>query len=329
LKLSSWTCIFPLLIAGLISSCQQQHAPVPTPARIYFRQAFDSIEKYSLRRNDVNLDSIEFYYFRQLHDTMPLKYAYHYLREASMAIDPHSDFFRPQKIREKGKQPKNLYSFRGRRIADTYVYLDIHGCQALDSVSCKLYADSLASLVSSLYWSGQNGWVIDLRSNHGGNMYPTLAGLSALLGEGILGYDIYPNGHQKAWYVFKWDSIAGKIDSIELLDTVHRIPRKMPIVVITGEETGSAGEALVLSFRKNPSVKIMGTPTAGFATGNTLIFMSDSGALNITSSFLADREGEYFDGPVPPDLVVEDPVRLFSEAYQWIDSMQGSRAPDP
>jgi len=38
------------------------------------------------------------------------------------------------------------------------------------------------------------GWIIDLRGNSGGNMYPMLAGLSSLLGEGVLGYDVYPDG---------------------------------------------------------------------------------------------------------------------------------------
>ena len=36
------------------------------------------------------------------------------------------------------------------------------------------------------------GWIVDLRGNGGGNMWPMLAGIGPILGEGIAGYFIDP-----------------------------------------------------------------------------------------------------------------------------------------
>lgn len=93
--------IILLICCGIAVSCKEVSRP-STPARNYFVQAFDSIKKYSLRRNEVNIDSVENHYLLQIHDTMSFKYAYHFLREAVMAIDRHSDFYRPTLVRQKG-----------------------------------------------------------------------------------------------------------------------------------------------------------------------------------------------------------------------------------
>ena len=43
------------------------------------------------------------------------------------------------------------------------------------------------------------GWIVDLRSNGGGNMWPMIAGVGPLLGDGPLGYFIDPVGVETPW----------------------------------------------------------------------------------------------------------------------------------
>ena len=309
--------IILLICCGIAVSCKEVSRP-STPARNYFVQAFDSIKKYSLRRNEVNIDSVENHYLLQIHDTMSLKYAYHSLREAVMAIDRHSDFYRPTLVRQKGLRPDPLYTFRGRILDGGYAYLEIRYCAALDSASAREYSDSLASLVRSLYRDEPAGWIIDLRGNGGGNMYPVLGGLASILGEGILGYDVFPDGRKEPWHVAYVDPKSSIQDSLRLLDSVYFAETDRRLAVLCGPGTASGGEGLLLSFRGNAGVLVIGQSTYGVPTSNRMVFMPDSGMINITVAYMADRSGNYSDGPIIPELLIEDPQLIFKEAFHWI-----------
>ena len=58
------------------------------------------------------------------------------------------------------------------------------------STCSKEYVAQLTKVIHNLDKINVNGWVIDLRFNNGGNMYPMLAGLSPLLPKGLIGYFI-------------------------------------------------------------------------------------------------------------------------------------------
>ncbi len=304
-----------LLVFGLFSCQNKDNIGA---ARQYFAIAFDSIEKYSLHRHSLNIDSIESYYAQELNDTMPIKYAHHYLEFAINSIDQHSDLIRPAEFREKIQSPAELFAFRGRFISDTYAYIEIRACNALDSGSAKAYADSLLSLTNLLYNLNPSGWIIDLRSNTGGNLYPMVAGLSPLLGEGILGYHLYPTGEKEPWYAFMNVNNADE-PSLQLLDSLYQIPTRERLVILIGAGTGSAGEGLLLSFRGDDRVKVIGEPTYGMATGNRMVFLQDSTALNITDSYMTDRNGNYSTGKLEPDVLTGDAVQTFELAYKWIN----------
>jgi carboxyl-terminal processing protease len=63
------------------------------------------------------------------------------------------------------------------------------------------FADKLHGLVLDLQAQKPAGWIIDLRGNSGGNVWPMLAGIGAVLGEGDLGRFVSPDGdHTVSFY---------------------------------------------------------------------------------------------------------------------------------
>ncbi len=52
----------------------------------------------------------------------------------------------------------------------------------------KKFASLLQREIKELDQNEIDNWIIDLRGNTGGNMYPMYLGLSPILGEGIGGY---------------------------------------------------------------------------------------------------------------------------------------------
>jgi len=74
----------------------------------------------------------------------------------------------------------------------------------------QLYADKLHRVVADLQTQKPDGWIIDLRGNLGGNMWPMLAGVGLLAGEGDLGSFESPGGNNQFWYY--QDGKAGSLD---------------------------------------------------------------------------------------------------------------------
>lgn len=61
------------------------------------------------------------------------------------------------------------------------------------------FATDLQRVIASLEASKPCGWVIDLRANGGGNMWPMLAGIGPLVGAGRLGSFKDPDGRGGSW----------------------------------------------------------------------------------------------------------------------------------
>ncbi|RYF62611.1 MAG: peptidase S41, partial [Cytophagaceae bacterium] len=61
------------------------------------------------------------------------------------------------------------------------------------------FAQSIQDAIKAADSDSSIGWIVDLRGNAGGNMWPMIAGVGPLLGQGICGYFIDPDGTASAW----------------------------------------------------------------------------------------------------------------------------------
>ncbi len=60
-------------------------------------------------------------------------------------------------------------------------------------------ANDLQRAIMSADQTDPIGWIVDVRGNGGGNMWPMIAGVGPVLGEGVAGYFIDPVGVETAW----------------------------------------------------------------------------------------------------------------------------------
>ena len=162
-------------------------------------------------------------------------------------------------------------------------------------------------------------WIVDLRGNGGGNMYPMIAGIGPLLGEGLAGAFIGPTGVVEG----RWGYANGAawLDSYSVVtvptpyQTMQRSPR---VAVLTNCLVGSSGEAVVVAFRGRPGTRSFGTPTWGASTANRGFLLSDGGTLLLTVSRMADRNLTVYGSAIPPDEVIADPATAVARAIQWL-----------
>lgn len=170
------------------------------------------------------------------------------------------------------------------------------GSATLDALAQRL-ADSLLALHNA----GATKYIIDLRLNAGGNMYPMIAGLSALLGNGSFVGNADAKGCVQDMTKLRNGVLKG-VDGGQA--SVHAGPDLSgePVVVLTGHGTGSAGECVAVAFKGRAKTWFAGEPTAGMTTGNNghWIIPGKVGIV-IAESVLVDRKFRIYRSALIPD----------------------------
>lgn len=161
------------------------------------------------------------------------------------------------------------------------------------------------------------GWIIDLRSNSGGNMWPMLAALSPILGNKRLGYFVQPDGTKIQW---------GTYNNFSVLDNryQYRFPSQyalrnndVPVAVLVSNKTASSGEAVLIATRALSYVRTFGQNSCGQSTANKAYKLANGDSLLITQSVMADFNGQLFEHGLDVDEVTDD---AFVAASNWIES---------
>jgi carboxyl-terminal processing protease len=183
------------------------------------------------------------------------------------------------------------------------------------------YADTALDVIRNIDQQPTCGWVIDLRDNSGGNMWPMLAGVEPLLGQHEAGAFVTAAGERQPWLIREGQAIRSE-EAVTSMDTYDLQQPDPPVAVITGPRTASAGEAVVVAFRGRDDTRSFGAPTRGFPTANMTQIMPDGAALAVTVALMADRTGQSYDAAIQPDQPVEDDYAL-QAALTWLNETYG------
>ncbi|MFC0610168.1 S41 family peptidase [Rufibacter quisquiliarum] len=164
------------------------------------------------------------------------------------------------------------------------------------------FANTIRSIIEKIDTENTvTGWIVDLRHNGGGNMWPMIAGLNALVEDGTAGY--FVQGKLK----IPWLNENGKINGKQKPVNTYKIKnKKVKIAILFDGKTGSSGEMTVVSFLRLPNVKSFGQKSAGYTTANYNFPLSNGGQLLLARTYVMDRTGKSYKGEITPDLAVSD-----------------------
>lgn len=171
------------------------------------------------------------------------------------------------------------------------------------------YAEILSSAIREN--RDVRGYVIDLRGNTGGDMGYMVSGLSPLLPDGELMYfDV--RGIRSAVKIENGAVTGGG----SACAAAEFKTAGLPIAILTDDMTASSGEATLICFLGLENVRSFGTPTAGYASSNTVMKMSDNAHILITIGTDVSRSGDiYCDDPIIPDV---ETANALESALNWI-----------
>ncbi|WBO86747.1 S41 family peptidase [Hymenobacter yonginensis] len=164
---------------------------------------------------------------------------------------------------------------------------------------------------------GLKGWIVDLRGNMGGNMWPMLVAAGPLLGEDTLGYSIDASNTRTAWRYEKGKALAnGDIEAQTA--SYYTLKTTNPVVaVLTDSLTASSGEAMTVAFKGRKHTRSFGASTCGVSTGRSRFSLSDGSVLLLTTAVFADRRLVRYGHAIAPDEPLR-PAETVPRAIRWI-----------
>ncbi|MET3982594.1 S41 family peptidase [Streptomyces sp. PvR034] len=216
----------------------------------------------------------------------------------------------------------------GRRLPGSVGYLALPAVLGSPETLDRYVRQGRAAVKDAEREGAACGWILDLRQNTGGNVWPMFAVAAPLLGEGTVGSFAFPDGSSTPWYVKDRrpglngeESPWGPADPLGTPDPA--------VAVLTDGGTASAAEALLIAFKGRPNTRTFGTASYGVPTSNDGFPLSDGAVINVTTALDADRGGRIYDRAVPPDTDVptprldigtdrDEPVRA---AAQWLATL--------
>ncbi|MCB0534768.1 MAG: S41 family peptidase [Saprospiraceae bacterium] len=312
--------IFLLVIVAHFASGTRLDAQLPDSLHACLDSALNHMKMVALHRNTVNWKDVEAQvsWRAGLAETvMDLRPVFAYLLE--QLDDSHGRFFvnnKPiawyhgsPKPYQEHIDPKvwaviqsGKYPFQYAILPGQTGYLRIPGMPMGD---VSQLAAPIRAAVCSLQTLGAQQWVIDLRYNGGGNMFPMLAGIAPVLGDGDIGGAIDNLNNRFA----SWDLKDGNVFYNDQQNTnlanecpIATVPK---VAVLTSRYTVSSGEVVAVAFKGRPNTRFFGEHTGGFTTVTSWFQLPAGVTMSISTSYYTDRTGVVYKEFVPVDEEIE------------------------
>jgi len=311
-------------------------APSPTPgpspeARAYLEEVFELVQAHALNRDKVDWDRLKEKVFTDEMGAQTTADTYDSIRNILVWLnDRHSRFLSAEEAEwfmnldtsaADNPPPESWLSAEG------YAYLYVPPFASGDPDVNNAFAEQLQQSVKGLDASAPCAWVIDLRENFGGNLFPMVAGLSGLIPDGEVSTFQFVDGRTETSLLKNGQFIDQGEVLAEVKAPLSALTNPNPaIAILIGPVTSSSGEMLALSFKGLPNVTYFGHETGGYTTGNSLFTLSDGSILLLTSSIFIDRTGQAYGGSFQPDLPLETiagyPKTIPPTVLEWLDSQE-------
>jgi hypothetical protein len=309
--------LFYILVAGMYLSCGNRNIYKLTPvSQNYIDEVIDILEHNSVNKGKINWEEFRIDVYRHAKGAQTLEQTYPSISYAIAKLDDHHSYFAANIPPKDSSELKPLPVLHDEVVPENIGYIRIGFCMG-DEQQTNSYINAVTSKIQQQDKHNLKGWIIDLRGNFGGNMWPMLAAVGPILGEGTVGHFIYPDSA-----IITWQYNDGKAYDDNGIwaqsSSTYQLKNSNPYVaVLTDSETASSGEAMTIAFKGRNKTKSFGVPTFGVSTGNNVHTLSDGSRINLTECVFADRFKKPYGGPVLPDVECQEHETL-DKAINWL-----------
>jgi carboxyl-terminal processing protease len=290
----------------------------------YLNRALDLIQARALRRDAVDWPRVRAEALSRARTAKSTADTYDAIRFVLASLGDHHSSFHPNPALQGTNSAQNTDSTQsGGKSFSPYVgryepeghlemrqgkqfgLLVVPKCFPAQERDFVAFETKLQKIIAQLDAAHPSGWIVDLRGNVGGNMWPMLAGVGPLLGGGDdVGEFFDTEGHAIWQYQ---DGVAaqlenGKVDAYPAIEgPAYHVTGNPKVAVLIDRSTGSSGEAIAIAFRGRPRTRYFGEHTTGVSTVNVDLNLSDGATIWLTVGVQADRTGRQYPEGIAPD----------------------------
>jgi carboxyl-terminal processing protease len=311
--------VFYILIIIFFISCNNENSRhISLIAKNYIDEVITLLQNNSINKNKINWKDFRNDIYIHAKDSKTIKETYPSISYAISKLDDHHSYFVANIDTQDTSDLKPLPILQDEIVPDNIGYIRIGFCMG-DEEETNNYINSVSDKILKQDKPNLMGWIVDLRGNFGGNMWPMLVAIGPILGEGTLGYSFYPDSSFYTWNykdgkVYDENGIWGKSTK------TFRLKSDNPYVaILTDNVIASSGEAVVIAFKGREKTKSFGMPTFGVSTSNRSHTLSDGSRINLTECVFADRNKTKYGSAVNPDVKCDEKETLVN-AINWIST---------
>lgn len=312
--------LISLLFIGLFSCNETEEPRITAEAEGFLNEVLNIMETNSINRNTIDWTEFRSKVFEKVGAAQTIDETYVGIGEALTLLgDNHSFFRKPDGGGIFGNRSIRcnaapIFSFS---VPENIGYVKVSGFSGSREEGVP-FADRIQESIRSQDSPDLIGWVVDLRGNTGGNMWPMIAGIGPVLGEGTVGYFVDPDDNQSAWGYSNGRSIINGNTAVQSSDSYKLISPTPKVAVLLDNDIASSGEAVAIAFVGRENTRSFGSPTCGLSTANQSFTLSNDAQLLLTVSYMADRNLNLFGTPIVPDEEISN-EEVFDRAVAWLN----------
>ena len=316
--------LFTFLPILFLFSCNQEEAEptISAEAEAYLDEILDIMQRNSINRKNIDWADFSNKVFEKAGAAQSIDDTYIGIREALTLLDDNHSFFR-----QPNGRTFSAFNATGCQagsnstpaIPENIGYVKVNWFSgATNDDKAIAFAQEIQDQIKAEDQADLQGWIVDLRGNTGGNMWPMLAGIGPILGEGIAGYFIDPDDRQSYWGYSFGGSFINSFRQTTLTNFYELMNADPKVAVLLDQAVASSGEAVAIAFIDRANTRSFGTSTCGLSTANSSFNLSNSATLYLTVSYMADRNKKLYGIPIEPaeEVNSEDVVE---KAIDWIN----------
>lgn len=296
--------LLPLLFLLLMPRTARAQGALSAEARDYLSAALDTMEAVSMRRAEIPWKQVRDSAFLLAAGARRPTDTYGAISWALRRVDRHSFL----QAKRGGVAPE--------MVGGRFGYLRV---PFYSGPSQAPLADSLQDALRTLDTAGACGWIVDLRMNGGGNVWPMQAGIGPLLGDSVISLELKDGRPVSRSLYVNGDAIAeepiGTRQVVTHVANAYRVRNAAaPVAVLIDGATASSAEGIAIAFRPRPNTRFFGMPTAGYTTINRGAQLPDGANMVVTVGAMTDRDGRPYAEALQPDERVEMPAGFWPSA---------------
>ena len=319
-----------VLAAGCGGSSSNPAAPgsgtpgagnVSAVASTYLNEVIGLMQNNSINRARINWTDFRSQVFQRAQGAQIISDTYPAISVALGLLDDHHSFFTTPSggfVSNPSSRGCSATTTSTPTVPADVGYVKVASFGGTDPASITAFADSIQEQIRRADRASLVGWIVDVRGNTGGNMWPMVAGIGPVLGEGIAGFFVPPQGNATPWS-FQNGAAASGGSVIARTSAVYELATRDPkVAVLTDGRAASSGEAVVVSFRRRPNTRSFGGATCGLSTANSTLRLSDGATLLLTTAVMADRIQSPYGDVIAPDEPVAGDSPVVDRAVAWL-----------